>query len=194
MYSIEEIEKKIKSSVGIKRYNHSIGVMETAIKLARFNGENINNAALAGLLHDCGKFENTNEILKKCKDYNVDIDEYMKMNVQLLHAPLSAEIAKKDYGIHDKNIFNSIKYHTTGRKNMSLLEKIIYIADYIEPNRNFPGVEEVRILAFKDINKALLKAFDNTIQYVIQNNWIIHENTIFARNSLILNELLDKNS
>lgn len=193
MKLLEEIEVKLINSIGINRYNHSIRVMETAIKLAKINEVNCEHAKIAGILHDCGKFQSISQQIEKSNEFNVVKDKYMNENLQLLHAPLSAVIAQNVYKVKDVDILNSIKYHTTGRVNMSKLEKIIYIADYIEPNRDFKGVEEIRLLAFKDLDKAMLKAFNNTIKYVIERNWIIHENTIFARNSLILNETMDKN-
>jgi len=87
--------------------------------------------------------------------------------------------------IKDKGIFNAIAYHTTGRKNMTLLEKIIYLADYVEPLRKYPGVEELRELAFKDMDIALIKSFDITIKYVIDKGQMLHLNTIEGRNYLI---------
>ncbi|WP_278287300.1 bis(5'-nucleosyl)-tetraphosphatase (symmetrical) YqeK [Caloranaerobacter ferrireducens] len=168
-----------------ERFIHSIGVMETAEKLADVYGCDKNKARLAGLIHDCGKLKNDRELLKMAFEFGIILDDVKDVNIALLHAPLGAEIAKNEFGIKDLEILNAIRYHTTGKENMSLLEKIIYIADYIEPNRDFPSVEVLRELAFLDLDKAVLMAMDNTIKYVVDNGWILDIETIKARNFLL---------
>ncbi|KGG80182.1 phosphohydrolase [Caloranaerobacter azorensis H53214] len=182
---IHEIKEKLKNYISEERFIHSIGVMETAEKLAEIYGCDKYKAQLAGLLHDCGKLKDDRELLKKAFEFGIILDDIEDVNIALLHGPLGAEIAKSEFGIKDLEILNAIRYHTTGRENMNLLEKIIYIADCIEPNRDFPCVKTLRELAFSDLDKAILTAMGNTIKYVVDNGWILDVETIKARNFLI---------
>ena len=179
---------KLKEEIGINRYNHSIRVRDTAVELARRFNCHIDKAIIAGLLHDCGKFYDKDYLLKQAFEFGIISDESYITNRHIIHAPLGAIIAKKEYGVDDKEILDAIRYHTTGRKNMSLLEKIIYIADYIEPKRDFNGVEEVRKLSKKNIDAAMLKALDDSILHLIYTGRSIHVDTLNARNYLIKNK------
>lgn len=183
---IQKIHYILRNSIGEKRYGHSVGVMETAKELSAIYGCDAKKAEIAGLLHDCGRIEDDRVLLKLAMDSDIILDDITKNNPKLIHGYLGAEIAKNEYGIEDKEILDAIKYHTTGRPRMSLLEKIIYIADYIEPGREFPEVEDVRKLAYINLDESLLAAMDNTIRYIIENGWLLHNNTVMARNQLIL--------
>lgn len=178
----KSMEKKLIDSIGEKRYLHCLRVMETATLLAEIYELDIQKVQTAAILHDCGKLKNGTELLKKAYEFDIMIDTVMEYNPELLHASIGAEIANMEYGIKDTEVLNSIKYHTTGRENMTMLDKIIYIADYIEPSRNFAGVEEVRKLAFGNINSSMALALDNTIEFLIKDNKLIHLDTIKARN------------
>ncbi len=184
---IKHIQKLLKESIGDKTYIHCLGVMDTAIKLASKYNYDTDKAALTGLIHDCGKLKNNEEILKTAQKTGIIQDDIMANNINLLHAPLGAFIAENTYGIKDEEILQAVRYHTTGRTNMTLLDKIIYLSDYIEPNRCFSGVEEIRELAYKDIDKALLIAIEDTIMYVIENKLLLHNDTVNARNHLMIN-------
>ena len=186
---MDEINEKLLNSIGTKRLGHSIRVMKEAEKLAKGYGVNVEKASIAGLLHDCGRYQDKSYLLKKAQEFGIILDEIYKKNDNLVHALLGVEVAKREYGISDKDVLNAIRYHTTGRENMSLLEKIVYMADYIEPGREFDGLDRIRSLCYesKDINKALIGAIDNTIIYILNNKAIIHEDTIKARNFLLLN-------
>lgn len=180
------IYDKLKKDIGIKRFNHSIGVMNTSMELARHYDYPMGKAKIAGLLHDCGKLQGEINLLKMAYDFDIILDNVMKVNKELIHSPLGAEIAKIEYDVEDEDILNAIRYHTTGRENMGLLEKIVYIADLIEPGRDFPGVEKIRELAYEDIDKSLLFAINNTLRFIIQKGNLIHLDTIKARNQLII--------
>ncbi|MBE6081273.1 MAG: HD domain-containing protein [Tissierellaceae bacterium] len=180
------IEKRLIDDIGYKRYIHSVGVMETSVKLSKIYNCNTDKARMAGLLHDCGKLQDKKNYLKMIDDFDIILDNVMEHNTDLIHGPLGAKIAEKVYDVHDKEILSAIYYHTTGKENMSLLEKIVYIADYIEPNRDFEGVERVRELAFVDLNESLIQSMDNTIKYIVDKKILIHLDTIKARNYLIL--------
>ncbi len=180
------VYKRIKEDIGIERYNHTLGVVKTAQKLAKKYGVDEGKAGIAALLHDCGKLKDERKLLKMADDFDIILDNVMKYNIQLIHGPLGAEMAKRIYNIYDEEILNAIYYHTTGRENMSLLEKIIYIADYIEPGRDFKGIDRVRKLVDVDLDKSLLCAMDGTLKYIIENGLLIHLDTVRARNSLKL--------
>lgn len=179
------IEEKLIKSIGIKRYNHSIGVMETSINLAKLYNCDLDKARMAGLLHDCAKFCDSIYLLKMAKDFDIILDDIMLSNHELIHGPLGSKIAEKVYSIKDKEILDSIYYHTTGRENMTLLDKIIYISDYIEPGRSFPGVNEFRDLAMKDLDKCVRLSMENTLKYLMDKGKLIHLDTIRARNYML---------
>ncbi|SCG83715.1 putative protein yqeK [Proteiniborus sp. DW1] len=182
---IHEVEKRLINSIGSERYFHSVRVMEEAVKLASIYKCDKEKAAIAGLLHDCGKFKNEDELLKKSCDFDIIQSGSYFTNTALIHGVLGAEIAKREFHIEDRDILNAIQYHTTGRENMTLLEKIIYISDYIEPDRNFLGVDEIRKLAYENLDLALVKAMDKTIKHIIDKGYYLHPDTINARNYLI---------
>lgn len=164
--TVDEICKKLHTALTPKRFQHTKGVAEEAVKLATKYAVDTNKAYIAGLLHDCAKCIPTDEKIKYCKKYDVAIDEILESQPDLTHSFLGAKIAQKDYGINDEDILNAIKYHTTGRANMSMLERIIYIADFIEPNRTyFDGLDEIRILAYNDIDKTMVEILKQTIDY-----------------------------
>ena len=119
--------------------------------------------------------------------FGIILSDIMLHNRQLIHGPLGAKIAQDKYNIDDLDILNAIEFHTTGRKDMSQLEKLIYIADYIEPSRKFSGVDKVRQLAYKDLDRSILLAMDETIVFLVKNNQLISPYTIEARNQLEIN-------
>lgn len=185
MWSEEKIQDYLKNNLRYKRYEHSLSVKHTAVRLAEAYNVDIEKAKIAGLVHDCAKNMNDEQILSIALKHGININEVCKESPQLVHGAVGAILASELMEISDKEVLDAITYHTTGRKNMSILDKIIYIADYIEPLRNFPGIEELRELAFKDIDKALLKSFDNTIKFVIDRGQLLHFDTIEARNYVL---------
>lgn len=183
------IEKEIIKDIGQTRYAHSLRVMEVALNLSQIYNADKEKVKVAARLHDCGKIQDKTKLLKMTNDFDIILDKYMKYNTELIHGPLGAKIAEMKYKIKDQEILNAIKYHTTGRANMTLLDKIIYIADYIEPGRNFKGIEELRVLAYKDIDKSIIMAMDKTIELLTANRNLIHTRTIEARNYLIIKDI-----
>ena len=163
---IDSINRKLHSALTPKRFKHTQGVAEEAAKLARHYGADEKKAYIAGLLHDCAKCIPNEDKLDLCRKYNIPLDPILIMLPDLTHSFLGAKIAETDYGVKDEDILNAIAYHTTGRTNMSLLEKIVYIADYIEPSRKqFDGLKEARDIAYKDIDKTMVLILKNTIKY-----------------------------
>lgn len=162
-----EIRKKLKKELDAKRFEHTLGVEFTAAALAMKYGEDIEKCKIAGLLHDCAKCLTNEKRIAICQKQKIYISDVEKNNPFLLHAKVGKYLAKKKYGIEDDEILSAIEFHTTGRPNMSLIEKIVFIADYIEPGRKqAPNLLEVRKLAFEDIDKCLLKILKDTLEYL----------------------------
>ena len=182
---LEKLAKRIEP----KRLQHSIGVKECAKELALLYNADGDRAALAGLLHDCAKGFNEVGLIQKSKEYGIELDQVSIYQKGLIHGPLGAKIACHEFGISDPDILSAIEYHTYGKRDMTVLEKIIYLADLIEPGRCFSGVEELRSLAYKDLDSAVLKALDNTIVLVISRGGLVHPNTLEARNSMIMSQI-----
>ncbi|KDR94077.1 putative HD superfamily hydrolase of NAD metabolism [Peptoclostridium litorale DSM 5388] len=182
---IEQIKEKLKKIVSPKRFKHTIGVFETAEKLAKTYGADVQRAQMAALLHDCAKGVKGEKVFEYVFEHDVFLDDIEKKETALSHGAIGAHMARAEFGINDDEIISAIRYHTTGKPDMTKLEKIIYIADFIEPERSYPGVDELRKLAFEDIDAALLLAFDNTIRYVLSIRKILHTRTIEARNFIL---------
>lgn len=175
----------LKQNLSEKRFIHSIGVMETAVKLAEQYSADVAAAETAGLLHDCARDIRGTQLYQSCQKYRIKTDFVTKAQPELLHGALGVFVAKEKYEVTDDNILEPIKWHTTGRERMTLLDKIIYIADYIEPGRCFEGVDTVREAVYQDIDRAMLMALDRTIKYVMMREVYIHPDTIKARNGII---------
>lgn len=187
MWSNEEILEYLKENLKESRYEHTLGVVKTAKALAKINGVEEEKAELAALIHDSAKNMNINSMKKMLEENFEQIDDIEEKTPQLLHGKVAAIIGKNIMGIEDEEVLSAAAYHTTGKGNMTLLEKIIYIADYIEPNRVYPGVEELRKLTFEDLDKGVIVGLNNTINYILKQGGLIHPNTIEARNYLIIN-------
>ncbi len=166
---LKKIKKDVKKELDKNRYQHTLGVMYTASCLAmRYSGD-IQQAMLAGLLHDCAKCIPAERQIHLCEKNRIPMRDVELKNPHLLHAKLGALLAKSQYGIKDKTVLHAIEAHTTGMPNMGLLDKIIFVADYIEPHRDkAPDLAEVRKLAFDDINEAVLRILYDTIHYLDQ--------------------------
>lgn len=165
------IKKKIKRELDKDRYQHTLGVAYLASSLAMRYRLDPERLFTAGLLHDCAKNIPNDEKYALCKKYKIALNDTEKKAPYLLHSKLGAYIAEHDYGISDKEILNAIRYHTTGRPGMSLVEKIIFTADYIEINRKeAPFLTEIREMAFTDIDKAVKKILHDTLEYLTKGD------------------------
>ena len=182
-----EALKIVKEQLPKKRYEHTLGVEATAIQLAKMYGADVEKASLAALLHDYAKYYPVEEMKAIILAEQLD-QRLLSFHYELWHAPVGAWLMLKKGYITDEDILNAIRYHTTGRRNMSLLEKIIYLADYIEPGRSFPGVDEVRALAKVDLNKALLQAVTNTVIFLATKQQLIFPDTLGMYNELLIQE------
>lgn len=164
---ITKIRRKLMAELDKERYEHTLGVMYTAASMAMCHGADVEQALLAGLLHDCAKCIPGENKIKMCEKYHLNVSEVERENPSLLHAKLGAFLAAKKYHIEDKEIINAIASHTTGHPHMTLLEKIIYIADYIEPGRpELANMEEVRHLAFRNIDECLYRILEDSLEYL----------------------------
>lgn len=169
-----------------ERYAHSINVENEAVKLSKIYNVDAEKCRFAAIAHDYAKAMSDCELINCSEKYEIQTDTIQRNFPQLLHGPVAAMYCKNIMGIDDEDIINAIYYHTTGRENMSLLEKIIYISDVIEVGRDFPGIDDIRKEALVDIDNAILLSCNSTISYVIARNFLIHPLTIALRNSIIL--------
>lgn len=186
MWSYAQIDDYLRKNLKESRYVHTLGVVQSACSLAKINRVDEEKTKIAALIHDAAKNMKIDEQYRILRDSNVHMDIISENSPQILHGWVAAILAKDLMGVADKEIISAIKYHTTARRSMSKLEKIIYIADYIEPNRDYPGVEELRKATFSNLDKGLLMGIDNTITFVIKQGQLVHPLTIDARNYLIL--------
>ncbi|MDF2607112.1 MAG: hypothetical protein K0S34_1307 [Bacillales bacterium] len=178
--AINAIRKKLKDS----RFNHSIRVYETAMKLNEIYNVDEEKLALASILHDYAKnlsISEMKQILERAGCY----EKELTYNSEVWHSYAGAELVKRDLGITDSDILQAISFHTTGHYSMTLLDKLVYLADYIEPARDFPGVEDVRELVLIDIDKAMQKALCITINFLMQRKIPIAIHTIEIYNKLV---------
>lgn len=178
----EVIDKDINKELTEKRYNHVLRVVEMSEKLAINYGECIEKCRVAAILHDYAKqfSEQENNII--IENYSLRVDKIEKESKELLHSKIAASIAEEKYKIHDIEILDAIRFHTTGRAGMSLIEKIIFVADAVEMGRDYPLAQQIREVAFESLDKAIVKITGSTIVFLVEKNSKIHPNTIEARN------------
>lgn len=181
----EEALAHIKDVLPEQRYVHTLGVVETALALAKKHGANVEHAEIAAILHDMAKHHDRDNMKNLIQKEGMD-QRLLLFHHELWHAPVGAYLAKLTMGVESQDVLNAIRYHTTGRADMSLLEKIIYLADYIEPGRKFSGVEPVRELAYEDLDKALRRAVKQSILFLIEKKQRIFPDTLECYNDLML--------
>ncbi|EKQ55118.1 MULTISPECIES: bis(5'-nucleosyl)-tetraphosphatase (symmetrical) YqeK [unclassified Clostridium] len=182
MLSIEEIKLYLKENIVEKRYEHILGVAETAKKLAKLNGISKEKAEIAALAHDVAKNLKKDRMKEIMGKNNIVLSEVEEKNPNLWHGIIAPIEAKDKLGIEDEEILDAIRWHTTGKENMSILTKIIYIADMIEPSRDFQGVEEIRKLTFENLDLGVYYGLTRSIEFLLTKNLLIDENTMKARN------------
>ncbi|MCL1810089.1 MAG: bis(5'-nucleosyl)-tetraphosphatase (symmetrical) YqeK [Clostridiales bacterium] len=172
------IEDYIERNYSERRKKHTYAVYNTATALARHYGEDESKAGTAALFHDM--FRGMPEKILNFYVKHLNLDKKYLDNSNLAHGKLAAIIMERDYGIDDDDVLNAVRFHTTGRANMSRLEKIMYLADAIEPGREYPGVHEIRHMAYADLDKAVLLSMHCTIGYVTENGFFLDEDTVLA--------------
>lgn len=175
----EKMAYKLKKELDHQRYVHTLGVEETAREMAVIFGEDAEKAALAGLLHDCAKCMPLSQMLKTAK--HEEIDPLMKESKALMHALSGMCVARDVYNVADEEVLSAIRWHTTGRAGMTALEKIIYLADMIEPGRKpFDGLEELRALCRSDLDEAMHRALRMSLEHVLSQGKSLHPDTLAA--------------
>ncbi|QLK86028.1 HD domain-containing protein [Staphylococcus sp. 17KM0847] len=184
-FAIELVEQKLPK----KRYKHSLRVAETAVKLAELYEGDKEKAELAGILHDFCKYDDLSYLYQQVTKYQLDSD-LLSYGSEILHGPICAVVMKNEYGISDEEVLQAIYYHTTGRKQMTKTEKLVFIADYIEPKREIPGVEEIREMVYsgKGLDRTIYEISKRTVLYLVGKDISVYQPTIDCLNYYNLNE------
>ena len=178
------MQTKLRASIKEERYLHSMRTVCAAIALAARYGEDTKKARLAALLHDCGKFSAEMQN-KRAEEYGLALDDMRAVSPSIVHGPLGAEVARREYGVEDAQILSAIYWHTLCKTNMSALEKIIYLADKIEAGRDYEGVDEIRNAAEKSLDEGVLACMEHSLRYLQAAGKTIHPNLFSARDFLI---------
>ncbi len=181
---LQAVMESVRAQMPEKRWLHTIGVRDTAIRLARKYGADPVQAEWAAVLHDVAKYWPVEKQRQALLDAG-DTEPWLQYEKPLWHAPVGAIVAEQEYQVADELILDAIRYHTSGRPQMTLLDKIVCLADYIEPGRNFPGVDRLRELADVSLESALIAGFDSTIVQLMKQGARIFPLTVLARNSLL---------
>lgn len=184
--NLEQIQKDVKEILSEKRFLHSVAVMERAEELAKIFGEDIEITKLVGITHDIAKELNEEEILKYIKENNIEIDEIEEKQLYLLHGKMGADMCKKRYGFSDY-MARAIELHTTGYKNMSKLDKIIFLADKTERTRHYSDLSEAIEICNKSLDEGMIYCLNVAIKDNIERNRLIHPHTILTRNDIMMN-------
>lgn len=191
MNSEENLRERVENILGPQRYSHTLGVAETARKLAEEYNLDTDSAYKAGLLHDICKGLSTAEMKEWLKDSTWSLDLWEEEIPQLQHAPASAARAEREFAVDDLKILEAIRYHSTGFAGMEKHISLLLVADKIEPGRSYSGIDELREMAFENIDEAVRMICENTIRYLLADNALIHPNTILVRNSILRGQALD---
>jgi predicted HD superfamily hydrolase involved in NAD metabolism len=182
----QKIVIKLKGLLGPSRLKHSLRVREKILHLSRSHDIDPKKAGIAGLLHDVSRYMDRNGLLKFAEKINMKIGTIERIEPKLLHAHISAYIAKTKFGIKDRQILQAISSHTLGRENMTMLEKIVYVADHVEEGRSHSGVAHARRLAKSDIDQAIVAISSSMIKYLIGNGLPVHPMTVKVRNHYLI--------
>ena len=178
-FAIELVEQKLPK----KRFKHSLRVAETAVKLAEIYEGDKDKAELAGILHDFCKYDDLSYLYQQVTKYKLDSD-LLSYGSEILHGPICAVIMEHQYGVSDEEVLQAIHYHTTGRKNMSKTEKLVFIADYIEPKRETPGVDEIRDLVYNGggLDRTIYEISKRTVLHLVSKDVSVYQPTIDCLN------------
>ncbi len=186
MMDEKKIIKKLKALLDPSRFRHSLRVRDKILHLSIFHKVDHKKAAIAGLLHDCSRYMDRPRMLAFAKKIHLKIDAISRLEPKLLHAPLSAYIARERFGIKDPEILGAIAAHTLGKKRMNMTEKLVYVADHVEEGRSHAWVNNARKLAEKDLDKAIVAISGSMIKYLIDKDLPVHPTTFEVRNYYIL--------
>lgn len=188
-FDLDRAAKHLSYLLKPSRFQHSLAVSETAAKLAKRFGCDVKKAQIAGLLHDCAKHLDAQRAIALCEKYGLTPDAVTANEPGLMHQLLGPAHAAAEFCIDDKEILDAIGCHTTGKVGMTALDKILYLADFIEPNRTaFEGLDKLRKLCEKDLDEAMLFALDLSVRHVLSKGGLIHPDTVLARNAFLMDE------
>ncbi|KRN34246.1 bis(5'-nucleosyl)-tetraphosphatase (symmetrical) YqeK [Liquorilactobacillus mali] len=180
-----ELLAKVKNSVSNKRYRHILGVEQAAVKIAKLNNFDIEKASIAALVHDYAKERSAEEFKQVIADKNLDAD-LLNWNNYLWHGVVGAEIIKDELHIENEEILNAVRRHTVGAENMTILDKIVYVADYVENGRVFPDVNIARTLAYSNLDDAVAFETKHTLEYLISTNGVVYPDAILTYNKWVV--------
>lgn len=182
--NLDVLREAARNQMPEKRWQHTLGVVETAVRLAKRYGADPAKAELAALLHDYAKAWPVKRQEQVIREQGLP-QELLDYDKELWHAHVGAWAVRTEHGIADEEVLDAIRYHTSGRERMTLLDKIVCLADYIEPGRDFPGVARIRELAENSLEEALVAGFDSTIRHLLDQGKRIFPMTVIARNALL---------
>lgn len=175
---LSKLRKEISKVMDGKRFEHTLSVAYTAANLAACHGADTEKALVAGMLHDCAKGMPDHKLLELCEKHHIPVSKEERKKPSLLHAKIGSYLAHKKYKVTDSNILNAVCYHTTGRPAMTLLEKIIFVADYMEPGRRqAPRLEQIRRMSYNDLDQAVLMILEDTLAYLQESSSVIDQTT-----------------
>lgn len=175
---LSKLRKEMSKIQDNKRYEHTLSVAYTAANLAACHGENIDHALIAGMLHDCAKCLSDEKLLAVCEKQHIQVSREERQKPSLLHAKVGSHLAEKKYHVTNRDILNAIRNHTTGRPGMSLLEKIVFVADYMEPGRRQASrLDHIRRTAFVELDSAVLMILEDTLSYLQSSGSVIDQTT-----------------
>ena len=183
---LAEIMDHLRQIMNERRYRHTLGVVQFALEMAKIYGADSGQAQMAALLHDCARCLPPRELLAAAEAQGIPVDDLEREIPDLLHGKVGAYLAGTRYGVSDPAVLQAIELHTLGARDMSTLDKIIFVADMVEPGRDFPGVGRLREMARRDLDRALLNCFDSTVRFVLEKQQFIHPQSVIARNALLL--------
>ncbi len=182
---LKEAKALARRSMGDKRYEHTLNVKKMAVKLAKLHGADPDQAALAALLHDCAKERPKEELLQIIRDNAIIAENAENRPTPVWHGICAAILARTQWGVTDEAVLSAVACHTTGKPGMSLLDKIIFLADMTSAERDFPGVDELRRLACRDLDLAMIEGLDQTIRFVKQGKKEVDPMSRAAYNDLV---------
>lgn len=188
MWEIDKIKDYVKENLKVGRYNHTLGVVNTAVELAKIFGKDQKKAEIAALCHDVAKNMDLEQLRKIIDEENITLSIDEENTKEIWHSIAGPIIAKNIFKINDEEILSAMRWHTTGKENMSNLDKIVYLADLIEPSREFDGIDEIRSISYKSLDLAMIKALTHTTIYLLNKGYAVDINTIKARNYLLYNK------
>ncbi|WP_172194043.1 bis(5'-nucleosyl)-tetraphosphatase (symmetrical) YqeK [Saccharibacillus qingshengii] len=180
----EQLIERVSSQMPARRWQHTLGVMASAVELAELYGADPARAELAAIIHDVAKYWPVQRQAAVIAENGLNA-ELLNYDAPLWHSEVGAYVAEYEYGIEDREVVDAIRYHTSGREGMTLLDKVVCLADYIEPGRDFPGVELIRGKARLSLEEGLIAGFDSTLRVLVERGQQIFPTTVLARNDLI---------